>query len=176
MEGKYTGIRYVHSNAEIEARVWYKASQSMMYEQEENSYTGNSEKRYSIKINNFRINLYKTLPNFEKYDTINEDNRLKLFPNFYLPIELGIDEYQEVNTVKKTYGKEELKELILKNLETQLSEEIGTEKQVVNKQINEKKIEGGIEIQLIYEVLENIGIEQRIENDIVDKNAKELEE
>lgn len=89
MEGKYTGIRYVHSDADIEARVWYEKSETMMYKQEEGIYTGNSEKRYSIKINNFQINLYKTLPNFEKYDTINNVNKMKLFSNFYLPIELG---------------------------------------------------------------------------------------
>ena len=166
MEGKYTGIRYVHSEAEIEARVWYEASQTMMYEQQEDVYTGNSEKRYSIRINNFQINLYKTLPNFKKYDTINTGKRLELFPDFYLPLELGIDEYQELNTVKKTYNKEELREVMLRKLETELSEEINDEKQVINKHINEKEIDGGIEIHLIYEVLENIGIQQKIDGNI----------
>lgn len=166
MEGKYTGIRYVHSNAEIEARVWHEASQTMMYEQEEDISTGNFEKRYSIGINNFQINLYKTLPNFEKYDTINTIKRIQLFPDFYLPINLGIDEYRELNTVKKIYNKDELREMIINNLESELSEEIDDETKVINKQINEKEIEGGLEIHIIYEVLENIGIEQKIENDI----------
>lgn len=164
MEGKYTGTRYVHSDAEIEARVWYEASQTMMYEQEEDIHTGNSEKRYSVKINNFQINLYKTLPNFEKYDTINKEKKIMIFPDFYLPIALGICEYQEVNTVKKTYSKQELREVMIKNLESQISAEIEDEEKIVNKQINEKEIQGGLEIQLIYEVLENIGIEQKIDN------------
>ena len=82
LEGKYTGTRYVHSDAEIEARVWYEATESMMYEQEEKRYTGKLEKKYFVKINNFQINLYKTLPNFEKYDTINNINKLRIFSDF----------------------------------------------------------------------------------------------
>lgn len=163
MEGKYTGMRYVHSDAEIEARVWYEASQTLMYEEEENIYTNNVEKKYYIKINNFRINLYKTLPNFEKYDTISTGKKIQIFPDFYLPIELGIDEYQEIETKKVAYNRDELRNLIIENLESQLSEEIEDEEKIVNKQLNEKDIEGGLKIQLIYEVLENIGVEQKIE-------------
>lgn len=166
MEGKYTGTRYVHSEAEIEARVWYEASKSMNYEQEEKVYTGNSEKKYFIKFNNFQINLYKSIPNFEKYDTINERKKLKIFSDFYLPIELGIDEYQEINSVKKVYTHDELKDTIVRELETQLSEEIEDTSRIVNKQINEKEVDGGIEVQLIYEILENIGFKKKIDVNI----------
>ena len=166
MEGKYTGIRYVHSEAEIEARVWYEATKSKTYKQEEKNFTGNSEKRYFIKLNNFQINLYKSLPNFEKYDTINERKKLRIFSDFYLPVELGIDQYQEITTTKKVYTREELRKNILEELETKLSEDIGDNEKIINKQINEKEIDGGIEIQLIYEVLENIGTEKKIDNNV----------
>lgn len=166
MEGKYTGTRYVHSEAEIEARVWYEASKSMNYEQEEEVYTGNFEKKYFIKLNNFQINLYKSIPNFKKYDTINERKKLKIFSDFYLPIELGIDEYQEITSIKKVYTHEELRNTILEELENELSEEVEDTKTIINKQINEKEIDGGIEVQLIYEVLENIGVEKKIDFNI----------
>ena len=161
MDGKYTGTRYVHSDAEVEARVWYETTESMMYEQEEKNYTGNLEKKYSVKIKNFKINLYKTLPNFEKYDTINNIKKLRIFSDFYLPIELGICEYQEIEIIKRKYTKEELRKVLINKLENQLSAEINEEKKVINKQINEREIDGGIEIQLIYEVMENIGIKQK---------------
>lgn len=166
MEGKYTGTRYVHSEAEIEARVWYETSKSMTYKQEEKIYTGNSEKKYSINLNNFQINLYKSLPKFEKYDTINERKKLKIFSNFYLPVELGIDEYQEITSVEKEYTYEELKNILVKELETELSEEIEDISNLINKQINVKEIDGGIEVQLIYEVMENIGVEKKIDINI----------
>lgn len=162
MEGKYTGTRYVHSEAEIQARVWHEASKTMMYKKEEKNYTGNTEKKYFIKLNNFQINLYKSLPKFEKYDTINERKKLKIFSDFYLPIELGIDEYQEITSVEREYTHEELKNILVKELEEELSAEIEDISNLINKQINVKEIDGGIEVQLIYEVLENIGEEKKI--------------
>ena len=162
MEGKYTGTRYIHSEAEIQARVWYEATKTMMYKQEESISTGNSEKRYFIKLNNFQINLYKSLPKFEKYDTINERKKLKIFSDFYLPIELGIDEYQETTSIEKEYSYEELKNILVKELEEELSVEIKGKSNPINKQINVKEIDGGIEVQLIYEILENIGEEKKI--------------
>ncbi len=166
MEGKYTGTRYIHSEAEIQARVWYEATKTMMYKQEESISTGNSEKRYFIKLNNFQINLYKSLPKFEKYDTINERKKLKIFSDFYLPIELGIDEYQEINKVEKQYTQEELKNMLVKELETELSAKVEEPSNIINKQINVKEKEDGIEVQLIYEVLENIGEEKKIDAEL----------
>ena len=163
MDGKYTGTRYVHSEAEIEARVWYEATKSKTYKQEEKNFTGNSEKRYFIKLNNFQINLYKSLPKFEKYDKINERKKLKIFSDFYLPIELGIDEYQETTSIEKEYSYEELKNILVKELEEELSVEIKGKSNPINKQINVKEIDGGIEVQLIYEILENIGEEKKID-------------
>ena len=138
----------------------------MMYKQEESISTGNSEKRYFIKLNNFQINLYKSLPKFEKYDTINERKKLKIFSDFYLPIELGIDEYQEINKVEKQYTQEELKNMLVKELETELSAKVEEPSNIINKQINVKEKEDGIEVQLIYEVLENIGEEKKIDAEL----------
>lgn len=174
MEGKYTGKRYVHSNAEIEARVWYSKSKEEKYIQEKNVKSGVSEERYGIKINNFKINLYKSLPKFEKYDTINKSKKIKLFSNFYLPIELEICEYQEINILKKKYTYEELKNKIIKELENELSVDVKDASKIVNKQINEKQIEGGLKIEIIYEVLENIGINQEIEENQIEELKNEI--
>ena len=59
IEGKFTGIRYVHSLAEIEAKVWYTESINIPYNATETKYTGNEEEKYGIKFNNFQINFTK---------------------------------------------------------------------------------------------------------------------
>ena len=58
------------------------------YEQVIKSRTQNQETKYSIRVNNFLINFYKTLSKFEKYDTIEEIKKVKIFSDFYLPIEI----------------------------------------------------------------------------------------
>ena len=56
MEGKYTGIRYVHAKGEIEAKVWHTKSKKIPYTLTQTRQTGNEENKYGIKINNFQIN------------------------------------------------------------------------------------------------------------------------
>ena len=70
MEGKYTGTRYVHAQGEIQAKVWYTSTQRVDLKETQKVETGNQETKYSVKLNNFQINLHKSVPNFEKYDTI----------------------------------------------------------------------------------------------------------
>ena len=61
MEGKYTGIRYVHAKGKIEAKVWYTKNQKVYFKQIKKEETGEQENKYGIKINNFEINFNKKL-------------------------------------------------------------------------------------------------------------------
>lgn len=80
---------------EVWARTWYTKKEFYPFEQEKKVLTGREEKKYEIKLNNFQINLYKTLSKFEKYDTIKVNQKCKIFSNFYLPLELTTLQNQE---------------------------------------------------------------------------------
>ena len=67
MEGKYTGKQYVHAQGEVQAKVKYTTTERVYLKETKKVETGVSENRYSVKINNFKINLPKTLPKFQKY-------------------------------------------------------------------------------------------------------------
>ena len=163
IEGKYTGTRYVHSEGEILAKVWYSKKDTISTKQQEYTNTGKSESKYSIRIKNFVINLYKTLPNFQNYDTIVEEKKLKIFSNFYLPIEIIKNTYNETETKEIEYTVEQAKEILIKKIEEELKEQIQDEEKIKNKQVNVyPKEEGSIEIEVIYEVLETIGIDEKI--------------
>ena len=162
MEGKYTGIRYVHSSADIEAKVWYSKKDKFYFNQEINVPTGATEEKFSINFNNFKINLHKTLSKFKNYDTINESKKLMLFSNFYLPVEIIKTTNYEYEKQNKTYTEEELIEIATKQLEEQLEQEIENKENILNKQVNVYKNEDYIEVEVIYEVLESIGIKEKI--------------
>ena len=162
MEGKYTGIRYVHSSADIEAKVWHSKKDKFYFNQEIQVPTGATEEKYSLNLNNFKINLYKTLSKFENYDTINESKKLMLFSNFYLPVEITKKTNYEYQKQNKTYTEEELIENTVQEIEKEIEASLQNKNNILNKQINTYKQEGYIEIEVIYEVLENIGVEDRI--------------
>ncbi len=162
MEGKYTGIRYVHAQGEIEARVWYTASKTISYTTTEKQYTGNIETSYGIKINNFEINFPKGVSNFNFYDTIETENKIKLFSNFYLPISVVKTTYQEYEEIEMTYSIEEAKNLGIQELEEELESQIENTENIVNKNINTYENENSIDIYVTYEVLESIGTNEKI--------------
>ncbi|MBR6504728.1 MAG: sporulation protein YqfD [Clostridia bacterium] len=162
MEGKYTGKKYVHSLGEIEAKVWYSKIAKVQLNQVEKSLTGNTETKYSIKFNNFKINFNKKLSNFENYDTIYETKKIKLFTDYYLPIEIIKKTNKEVELEEKTYSLEEAKEIGIRKLEEEFEKEGILLDKVQNKQINTKETANELEIELVYEVIEKIGSEEKI--------------
>ena len=55
IEGKYTGTRYVHSRAQIEAKIWYSKKERAYFSQQIHTQTGNIETKYEMIIKNFKI-------------------------------------------------------------------------------------------------------------------------
>ena len=161
LEGQFTGIRYVHANGEVQAKVWYSQKVSVPLKQSKKIKTGKEENKYSVKINNFEINLPKGVPKFQNYDTIETSKKLKLFSDFYLPIEIHQKTYQEYEEQEITYSIEEAKELGIAQADESLKEQIEG-KQVTNKKINAEQIGANIEVEVIYEVLESIGTKEKI--------------
>lgn len=162
MEGKYTGIRYVHAKGEIEAKIWYTKSKKISYNTTERKETGESENKYKIKINNFEINLSKRLSKFEIYDTIETENKFKIFSDFYLPVSLVKTTNKEIQEEQKTYTIEKAKNIGVQELQEELDNEIEDKEKIVNKIINTYEKEDGIEIYVTYEVLENIGTNEKM--------------
>lgn len=162
MEGKYTGLRYVHAKGEIQAKVWHTKNIKILYNATEKTETGNIENKYQIKINNFEINLSKRLSKFKIYDTIVLENKFKIFSDFYLPISLVKITNKEIKEEQKYYNAEQAKDLGIEQLQKELDNEIEDKSKVVNKIINTYEKEDGIEVYVTYEVLEDIGTNEKI--------------
>ena len=162
LEGKYTGTRYVHGAATVEAKIWYTKKEKAMLKQQIPVQTGNEEKKYSIKFKKNQINLFKTLSKFEKYDTINENKKIILFSNFYLPIEVVKITNKEYVLQDVTYTNEEQTQILTEKLKKELLEEIGEQKNIVNVNVNTYSQDEAVEVEVTYEVLENIGVEQEM--------------
>ena len=126
--------------------------------------TGNAQKKYNIKLNNFQINFNKSLPKFQKYDTINEEKKLKLFSDFYLPITLGISTYYELEEKNEVLTLRKAKEMLIEKLKLELLEEIENKEEIKDIRINVTEEPTAVEVEVIYEVLESIGTEEKVIN------------
>lgn len=162
LEGKHTENRYVHAEGEVMAKVWYSKKEKVYYKQNYENQTGNHEKKYTLNVNNFKINFFKTLSNFENYDTIRTIKKLKITSNFYLPVEIIVDENFEKQNNEIIYDKNEAKEIGIKELKSKLEEQIENKENISNIYINTVESEEYIEVEVIYEVLESIGTKEKL--------------
>lgn len=124
--------------------------------------TGQVQNKYSVRFNNFQINFYKTLSKFKKYDTIEETKKIKIFSDFYLPIEITKHtsyEYKEYNEIHSIEEAKLIGENILKD---KLNKQIENEENIVNSYINYNETDSFVEVEVIYEVLEEIGTKEKI--------------
>ena len=85
-----------------------------------------------------------------------------LFSNFYLPIEFIKTTNYEYKNQDITYTEEELKAIGTQKLQEELENEIQNKENIINKQVNIYGNEEYIEVEVIYEVLEDIGTESEI--------------
>ena len=162
MEGKYTGIRYVHAKGEVQAKVWHTKYKNVPYQTTERIETGNTENKYTIKFNNFKINFHKGVSKFKIYDTIETEKKMKLFSDFYLPISIIKTTNKEIEEKQKKQEKEEAKNIGIEQLQTELETEIEDKQKIVGKNINTYEKEDSIDIYVTYEVLESIGTNEKI--------------
>ena len=161
MEGKYTGLQYVHAKGEIEAKEWYTKEKKIFYKATERIKTGEIENLYAIKFNKFKINLGKGVSKFEICDTIENENRFRLFSDFYLPISVIETTNEQIKEVSKIYNYDEAKNLGIQELQEELDKEIDNKEKVVNQNINITEEPDGLIISVTYEVLENIGTNEK---------------
>ena len=162
LEGKYTGINYVHANGSAEAKVWYNQKEKVELKQVVMSKKENKETKYSVRINNFIINFYKTLSKFQKYDTIEEIKKVRLFSDFYLPIEIIKKTNYELEEKEITYNIEQAKQKAVEIAKEKLDKQIEKNENILNTYISYNETEEYIEAQVIYEVLEEIGTKEKI--------------
>ena len=163
MEGKYTGNRYVHAEAEVWGKIWYVKEEEQSLKQEYFVETGEVENRYQININDFKINFNKSLPKFKKYDTIEAVKKVKLFSNYYIPIEIKTITYKEQMKKVKEYTVDELSnELQIKLKQELLTENDISEEDVIEYIPNVTEMKDSIKVKVTYVVKEKIGIYEQL--------------
>ena len=152
----------MHANGEVTAKVWYVHKEKIDLKQVKFERTGMEENKYSVSINNFRINFYKTLSKLKNYDTIEEIKKIKLFSDFYLPIEIIKTTNYEKLEKSIEYTIDEAKQLAVENAKQKVEEQIENKENITNTYINYDETEEYIEVEVIYEVLEEIGTKEKI--------------
>ena len=167
MEGLYTEARLVPASGEVIARVWYTKTMEVPLKSIKQEETGRNENKYTIKIKDFSLNLFKNSTKYKIYDTIEEEIKLKIFKNFYLPITIIKKSNKELKEIEQKFTAEEAKSLgiqeLFRRIENELEGKIKNKQNVINKNITAKTNKDFVEVTVTYEVVENIAEKDKME-------------
>ena len=159
MEGNYTGKQYVNGNGVVKAKIKYQESEKIEKKEIKREQSGKKENKISIKFNNFKINFYKRVSKFEKYDTIYTEKKLQLFPNFYLPISLITNTNFEVNEVEQNNDYDTAKQKAENDIKSKMNELINGE--IVDCTTAVMEYDSYYNVTVFYEVIEEIGTKEK---------------
>lgn len=158
MEGKYTGIRLVNSDADIYIVSTYEKEKKEAFIQENSERTGEVEKNVEIYIHNFKIFFNKGVPKFQNCDTIRTYKKVKLFSNYYIPIEIVNVTNFEVEKGFKNFTEEELTEKITNDLQEELNQELNiSDSSNVQQNVISVADRDGVTVKITYSIEEKIG-------------------
>ena len=160
MEGEHTGKRFVHAEADIYGKNTLIKEKKEQFVQYETINSGKEENKIELCINNFKINFNKGVSKFENYDTIISNKKVRIFSNYYFPVEIKTIKNIELQMVQKEYSEIELKEKIIRELENSFEEEYKIsefDEENINRNEEITILSDGINVKIIYEIEENIG-------------------
>ena len=82
--------------------------------------------------------------------------------NFYLPFKFVVNTNYENVEEEKEYTKDEAKEQAVNEAKRKLENKVGKNEGIVNEYINTNEGTDYIEVEVVYEVLEDIGTEEKL--------------
>ena len=88
--------------------------------------------------------------------------KLKLFSNFYIPVELIECNNSEIKEYEINYSEDEAKEEAKRRAEEKLNQKITNKDNINNVTVNYTIKDDAVEAEVTYEVFENIGTNEKI--------------
>ena len=160
MQGAYTDRYYVNSMGEVKAKINYTEKSKINKKETKKEETGKRNRKFAIKINNFKINFFKKLSNFKNYDTIYASKKIKIFPNSNFEIEFIKYTLNEISVEQIEHSKEEAKSLGEEEVKKKLNEKISGD--IINEKTTIEEYSTYYMVTVEYEVVEDIGTKEKI--------------
>lgn len=154
-------IRYVHSMAKVHARTWYEDVEEISFKQIEYKSTGRTIKIYGLEMPRRKFQKYRSIP-YEDFNKSIDEYFIFSFGSYVFPLKLVITSYSELKPIEKYYSVEEAKDRCFERLNEKIKLQLPEEASIIDKRIeyfiNKESVIGKIYV----EVMEDIGIKQKI--------------
>jgi len=161
---------YVVSEGEVIANTWYEVSVTVPLETNYESMTGNQNKKYYLKLNDYQIPIWGfRSADYQHKSVENKVNSIR-FLKWKLPINIVESTISEKEHITKMRNKEEAVKIGIEQAKKELKLQLGTNATIISeKLLHESNENGKVRLKLYVSVEEDIVKEQPI-------NTKEKKE
>ncbi|MDR1066542.1 MAG: sporulation protein YqfD [Clostridiales bacterium] len=150
---------YIHAEANVLAKVYYRINFSVPFKYSEKQFTGNIYKHTGFILFDRKFSLEKTPP-FKCFEQSSEHKRFSLGEDYPLPFIAIVTTYKEFVPIEKTRGLDEALKLADKIVTGRIIREFDIESDIIEKKINFVENPDGILIKSIITATEDIGREK----------------
>lgn len=155
-------IKYVHSIADIRAKVWYTFEEEQDFEYIHKEYTQQVKKHYGLIFLKKEKIFLKSDIFFKNYDKISNKKQISFGKDFILPFGWIVEEYYEYNPQKKSYTEMEIKQSLQRKLQKEIKESLHPEAEILDSKVNFESIGKKMKAIAIITLIEPIGKEKEI--------------
>ncbi|MBQ9766164.1 MAG: sporulation protein YqfD [Lachnospiraceae bacterium] len=174
--GTVISEKYTNADADIKAKTAYNYSDKVYITTEKQVYTGENKKSYSFGFMDKSVYLYAGKVKYANYDKTVQQFKLKLAPNFYLPIYWWQTTYNEYKVETIELSEEEAISKLDNNLQYFFDELLEKGVQIIENNVtiikgdNYYAAEG--KIIVIEELGQNVSVENlyQVEDDYEERN------
>jgi similar to stage IV sporulation protein len=153
--------RQIHSLAQISARTWYEEAEEMPLQQIEYKPTGNVSRHYKLKLINKEFSSKRSVSFKDFNEFVNERNLIS-FGDYVFPVKLIEYRFEELVPSIKTLSLDEAKARCAERLNARIKLQIPEGAVILNKKIDYYTDKKAVKAKINVEVLEDIGIKQKI--------------
>jgi len=153
--------RQIHSLAQVSARTWYEDAEEIPLQQIEFKPTGRVARQYKLKLLDKEFSRKKSV-NFKDFNEYVEERHLISFGDYVFPIKLIEYRFEELVPELKTIMVDEAKERCAERLNARIKLRIPEDAVILKRDINYYTDKKSVKAKISVEVLEDIGVKQKI--------------
>lgn len=153
--------RQIHSLAQISARTWYEDAEEIPLQQIEYKSTGKIVRQYKLKLINKEFSRKRSV-NFKDFNEYIKERNLISFGDYVFPVKLIEYRFEELVPELKTLMVNEAKERCMERLSARIKLQIPEGAVILNRNINYYIDKKSVKAKINVEVLEDIGVKQKI--------------
>jgi len=154
--------QYIQASAEVWARVYYTMQFNIPLTYIEKSFTGRSQRAYSITVGSQRFDIPHATHNFIYYEVIENHRQTSIGQDFPLPLSTTATTYHELTRNLRSRSPEFAQELAQELAARRITEEMGDNPDIIDKQINFTQNHRELEVEVFLTVIERIDQTQEL--------------